>query len=994
MIGQTLSHFRITAKLGEGGMGEVYRAEDTKLGRQVAIKVLPAALTANPERRLRFEREAQAAAALDHPNIAVIHEVGEADGHPYIVMQLVKGRTLRQVLNERRFSLREWLPIGTAVSEGLAHAHKHGIIHRDLKPENVMLTDEGQVKLLDFGLAKLLEPTATAAAGADDLDSRLQTISRELTLAGKVLGTVAYMSPEQAKGEAVDHRSDLFSLGVILYEMAGGQRPFQGDTEIESLHATLKADAQPLSAVAGEIPAEAERVVRKALEKERNRRYQDAADLATDLRNLERDLDSGTAPIVSGTATRPEMSAARPRWLLPAVAGLAVLILVVFAWYASRKPSQAPTTAVQQELGAVAVVGFENLADPTDSEQLGRMLMGLVTTDLAESGAVQVVSVPRVLAALRKVGGDAQVPFDPALASEAAQMAEAAIMLVGQIGRAGEKLILTADLIDVTSGRTLGSQRQEADSSAELFALAGAIADQTRQQLGVDTTTGPVAAFDLAKALTDNEEAYRQYALGETALQRFEVSEALAHFEAAIAADPSFALAYYKAATAIEWGAQGEPVDMLERGFPHIGRLPEQWQNTFRAYLETDRGNVVEAWRIFDELTRSGVDLPDPYYWQGEIAVHMSRYWDPRKANELFEQVLDLDPTYRLVFFHLFQGYVMAGDLPTARRVLDDYKEDFAGDPTVARAEAWVLAAEGKAEQGVAILEPELAGGFSSVAGELLQNLLLMTGDWQRVGEITEQARESGVRDLDIPGILAYRGQAAIGEGHLGAAITGLSEASALYADTNYTLQASQWIAQAGQLQAIVGSVEAGIESIRKGIAVDPLWTQTYFNLGELQVASGDLEGGRQTLTEIGRINQEVVTVAGRFWESLLRAEVERTAGDLALAAEAMSQIDAMAPEYRWAHPELIGRARLLRASGQKEAAVEAYRNAIDPRSWEGWPDVGSQIRTLLELAILEHEMGDIESARRHYQQYLDHWGDADPPVKGVSEVEARLASL
>ena len=242
-------------------------------------------------------------------------------------------------------------------------------------------------------------------------------------------------------------------------------------------------------------------------------------------------------------------------------------------------------------------------------------------------------------------------------------------MLVGQIGRAGTKLILTADLIDVTSGRTLGSQRQEADSSAELFALAGAIAQQTREQLGITSDSGSTSAFDLAKALTDNEEAYRHYVLGETALQRLEVLPALAEFEAAIAEDPSFALAYYKAASAITWGALGDGRAQLEAGLPHIGRLPEHWQTTYRAVLESEKGNNDEAWQLFDELTRSGVSLPDAYYWQGEIATHESRYWDPRKANELFERVLDLDPSYRLVFVHLFDGYVMGGDLPTARRL-------------------------------------------------------------------------------------------------------------------------------------------------------------------------------------------------------------------------------------------------------------------------------------------------------------------------------------
>ena len=772
MIGTTLSHFKITAKLGEGGMGEVYLAEDTKLGREVAIKVLPAALTADPERRLRFEREAQAAAALDHPNIAVIHEVGEADGHPFLVMQLVKGQTLRETLANRRLSVKEWLQIGTAVSDGLAHAHKNGIIHRDLKPENVMITDEGQIKLLDFGLAKLLEPTAAATDGRSDLDSKLQTISRELTMAGKVLGTVAYMSPEQARGEVVDHRSDLFSLGVILYEMAGGQRPFQGDTEIESLHATLKSDAQPLSEVAVDTPAEAERVVRKALEKERDRRYQDAADLATDLRNLERDLDSGTAPIVSGQAPIQKTSA-RPRWIIPTLAILAILaiaIVATFAWFMTQEPSDSTIEVAAGELGTLAVVGFENLADPADAEKLGRMLMGLVTTDLAESGAVPVVSVPQILSALRKVEGDSDT-FDPALALDAAEIAEASTMLVGQIGQAGTKLILTADLIDVASGRTLGSQRQEADSSAELFALAGAIAQQTRQQLGIEADVGSTSAFDLAQALTDNEEAYRRYVLGETALQRLEVEDALVEFEAAIAEDPSFALAYYKAASAISWGALGDPIAKLEAGLPHIGRLPEHWQTTYRAVLESDKGNNDEAWQLFDALTRSGVNLPDAYYWQGEIATHESRYWDPRKANELFERVLDLDPSYRLVFVHLFDGYVMAGDLATARRLIERYKEDFPGDPTVDRAAAVLLAAEGEIDQGIAMLEA--LGEWDVPTRSRLEILHLMAGNWPRVRELVA-LDEVQASPTDWPDMAALRAHAAIGEGQLGEAIAEL----------------------------------------------------------------------------------------------------------------------------------------------------------------------------------------------------------------------------
>ena len=274
--GQLISHYELIEKIGEGGMGHVYKARDTKLNRHVAIKLLPPDLTSDEERRLRFRREAQAAAALDHPHIAVIHEVGEHEGNLFIVMQYLEGQSLGKLIGQRPLPLKEWLRLAIPIAEGLTHAHKHGIVHRDLKPDNVMLTNEGQVKLLDFGLAKLLEPEAQPGGGPDrdeELNSRLATISRELTRAGNVMGTIAYMSPEQARGESVDHRSDLFSFGVILYEMASGERPFKGKSEIESLHSTIAQDSQPLSQRTGGIPTEVERVVRKAMEKEPERRY-------------------------------------------------------------------------------------------------------------------------------------------------------------------------------------------------------------------------------------------------------------------------------------------------------------------------------------------------------------------------------------------------------------------------------------------------------------------------------------------------------------------------------------------------------------------------------------------------------------------------------------------------------------------------------------------------------------------------------------------------
>lgn len=374
-------------------------------------------------------------------------------------------------------------------------------------------------------------------------------------------------------------------------------------------------------------------------------------------------------------------------------------------------------------------------------------------------------------------------------------------------------------------------------------------------------------------------------------------------------------------------------------------------------------------------------------------ATHESRYWDPRKANELFERVLDLDPSYRLVFVHLFDGYVMAGDMPTARRLLERYREDFGGDPTVDRAAAVILAADGELDKGIALLESALEGGYDTPTRSRLEDLQLMAGNWQRVRELTA-LDEVQASLIDWPDSAAKKAQAAIGEGRIGEAIAELREAANLVGGTFLRSDASQWMALAGRLLAGTGRSELGIESARDGIAIDPYWSKSYFDLGELQIAAGDPQGARRTLEELRRINQDAVTAAGRFWESLLRAEIERTAGNLDLAQKAINQIDAMAPEYRWAHFEHIGRARLLAASGDAEGAIAAYRAALDPRSWEGWPAVESRITTLLELAQLEDELGHADDARLHYQEYLDHWGDADPPVVAAAQARARLAEL
>ncbi len=363
--GQSLSHYRLLEKIGEGGMGVVWKALDTDLNRHVAVKVLPPEVAESNERRRRFQREAEVAAGLKHPNIAVIHGVGEDESVPYLVMELVEGKTLRELAVSRSQEPREWLRLALPIAEGMAHAHTHGIVHRDLKPDNVMVTDDDQVKILDFGLAKILEPEEPSGAAAG---TKMDTISEELTRMGKVYGTVTYMSPEQARGLPVDSRTDLFSFGVLLYELVSGKPPFGGETHMDTLTSIIHDRPAPVTERNPGVPAELERIIDKCLEKQPRDRYQDTRDLVVDLRRLRRGTDSqpvqraeGSVP-VSIAAETPHRHTGR--WIVIAAIVAAIAVLAIgfrpLLWpapeaVANLRPRQLTANPTENPIHAVAI---------------------------------------------------------------------------------------------------------------------------------------------------------------------------------------------------------------------------------------------------------------------------------------------------------------------------------------------------------------------------------------------------------------------------------------------------------------------------------------------------------------------------------------------------------------------------------------------------------------------------------------------------------------
>ena len=545
--GQMFAQCRLVQQIGAGGMGVVWKALDTSLNRHVAIKILPPDLMADSEWRQRFQREAEAVAALDHPNIAVIHQVGEQDGTPFIVMQLLQGKTLRQLIRQGPLPLKQWLRVASGMAEGLAHAHKEGIIHRDLKPDNVMVTDDGQVRILDFGLAKALGRGTSEGGGIRAMSSRPSMVGAELTRVGQQFGTLAYISPEQARGEPMDRRSDLFSLGVMMYEMACGRVPFTGKSEQDILKAIVSAEPAPPGENATALPTDAERVLRKILEKEPERRYQHADEIATDLRNLKRDLTSGRIPTLagaSGYSTPQEPTPSSPvrttrRWPLAVIAGLAISLPLLGYMFMFNEPAQvsAPVSADHRK---IVVLPFENLGDP-EYEYFAAGISEEITSRLA---AVKGLGVISRKSALQYAGTDKSM-------EQIGQELGVGYVLAGTVrwarGPEGESRVrITPQLIQVADDTQLWSETYD-EVIDDIFRVQSEIAASVIDHTGVVLQESQRQALEF-KA-TENIDAYQAYVLG---LKYYRSPDESAEtyqrqidmFQRAIDLDPGYALAH------------------------------------------------------------------------------------------------------------------------------------------------------------------------------------------------------------------------------------------------------------------------------------------------------------------------------------------------------------------------------------------------------------------------------------------------------------------